>query len=172
MRLPAIVLLIAVFLSGCAGATRDIKVETESDPKVDLARYKTYSWLMSAKIINDPHGNWEPPSFDADAELRSLITKELRARGMQEVATNPDVVIAFAAGINTEVFKITENPENKMYALEGTPKGALIVVMIDPATRYPIWVGSAAGDVIEDRSISEVRKRLKYAVRTMFRDMK
>ena len=162
-------LLLAGTLFGCATVTKDIKVETESDPGVNLAAYKTYAWLTSAQVVNDPHGNWEPPGFDADAELRFLINQELRSKGMQEVATRPDLVIAFAAGVNMEILKIVENPETKMYTFKDAPKGALLVVMIDPATRFPVWTGSAVGDIKAGRTSDEVSKRLAYAVRTMFR---
>jgi len=170
-RVKFALLIIVGLVAGCAGVTKDIKVETESDPQVDLAAYKTYAWLASAEVVNDPYGAWEPPELDADTELRLLISRELRARGMKEVATSPDLVIAFAAGVNTEVFQIVENPENKMYTLKSAPKGALVVVMIDPATSFPVWVGSAYGDVKSGRTASEVRQRLSYAVRTMFARM-
>jgi hypothetical protein len=159
--------LIMAFLSGCATLTRDIRVETESAPGIDFAAYKTYGWLLSAEVVNDPHGNWEPPGFDADTELRFLINRELRARGLQE-ATRPDLFIAFAAGINMEVFEISSKPESEMYTIKNAPKGALVVVMIDPATRNPVWAGSAVGDVKAGRTSDEVSKRLAYAVKTMF----
>ena len=161
-------ILMAGSLFGCATATKDIRVEAESAPAINLADYKTYAWLLSAEVVNDPHGNWEPPGFDADAELRFLINRELRSKGMQEVTSRPDLQVAFAAGINMEVFEINMNPESKMYTLKDAPKGALIVVMIDPATRNPVWVGSAVGDVKAGRTSDEVSKRLAYAVKTMF----
>jgi len=161
-------LFLAVALSGCATVTKDIQVETETRPGVNLADYKTYAWLASAEIVNDPDGNWEPPGFDADAELRFLINGELRNKGMKEVFTKPDLFVGFAAGINMEVLKIVEDPETKMYNFKDSPKGALVVVLIDPATRRAVWVGSAVGDVECGRSSEEVAQRLAYAVRTMF----
>jgi len=170
MKFHALVLslFMAVSLFGCATATQDIRVDAETDPRVNLAGYKTYAWLVSAEIINDPDGNWEPPGFDADAELRFLINQELRDQGMQEVTTRPDLLIAFAAGINMEIFEIVMKPDSEMYTLMDAPKGALLVIVIDPATRNPVWVGSAYGDVKTDRTSEEVGKRLSYAVKTMF----
>ena len=161
-------LLLSASLLGCATVTKDIRVDAETDPTVNLAGYKTYAWLVSAEIVNDDHGNWEPPGFDADAELRFLINRELRGKGMHEVTTRPDLFIAFAAGINMDVFEINMKPGNEMYSLTNTPKGALVVVMIDPATRNPVWAGSAVGDVKVGRPSGEVSQRLAYAVKTMF----
>jgi len=161
-------LFLAVTLSGCATVTKDIEVEAETRPGVNLVDYKTYAWLGSAEIVNDPQGNWEPPGFDADAELRLLINQEMRNNGMREVSTTPDLFVAFAAGINMDVLEIVEDPDTKMYTFKDAPKGALVVVLIDPATRHAVWAGSATGDVKSGRSSDEVAKRLAYAVKTMF----
>jgi len=161
-------LFLAVTLSGCATVTKDIKVEAETRPGVNLADYKSYAWLGSAEIVNDSQGNWEPPGFDADAELRLLINQELRGKGMREVSTKPGLFVAFAAGINMDVLEIVEDPETKLYNFKDAPKGALVVVLIHPATRQAVWVGSATGDVKSGRSSDEMARRLAYAVKTMF----
>jgi len=119
-------------------------------------------------VVNDPNGNWEPPGFDADAELRFLINQELRDKGLKEVSRQPDLLVAFAAGINMEVFKINMQPGSEMYTLTNVPKGALVVVMIDSNNRNPVWAGSAVGDVKTGRPSNEVSQRLAYAVKTMF----
>jgi hypothetical protein len=87
VRTLVLSLLLSGSLFGCATATKDIRVETESAPGVNLSGYTTYAWAGSAEVVNDPHGNWEPPGFDADAELRFLINRELRGKGMQEVTS-------------------------------------------------------------------------------------
>jgi len=164
--------LLALWLvAACASITGDIRVQTESDPAIDLGDYRTYSWLGTAEIVNDPYGNWEPPEFDADTEIRALLNRELRRRGMREVVSDPQLVVAFAAGINTDVFEIVENPDSKMYTLQNAPRAALVVVLIDPRTRYPVWVGTAVGDVKAGRTPDEVRKRIDYAVTTMLRQV-
>jgi len=172
MKLARLVLpLLTVWLlAGCASISNDIRVETESDPGVDLGTYRTYSWLGSAEVVNDPRGNWEPPDLDADAEIRRVLNRELRRRGMREVESDPQLVVAFATGINTEVFHIVENPENEMYTLQNAPKAALVVVFIDPRTRHPVWVGTAVGEVDSERTADEVRKRIDYAVTYMLRE--
>ena len=174
MKLYTLVLslLLSVSLLGCATVTQDIRVETETAPAIDLATYKTYGWLLSAKVVNDPHGNWEPPGFDADSELRFLINQELRGKGLQEVTRQPDLLVAFAAGINMEAFEIKADPGSDMYKLTNAPKGALVVMLVDRTTKRPVWAGSAEGDVKSDRTSEEVGQRLAYAVKTMFRDFR
>jgi hypothetical protein len=171
MRLtgPVVPLLALWLLAGCASVTEDIRVQSESDPGLDLGSYRTYSWLGAAEIAPDTHGNWEPPGFDADAEIRRLLNRELRRRGMREVDSDAQLVVGFGAGINPEVFQIVENPDNKMYTLQNAPRAALVVVFIDPRTRRPVWVGTAVGDVKAGRSADEVRRRIDYAVTSMLR---
>ena len=168
-RLLLVALLVGS-LTACASVTRDIRVETEAAPNADLGKYRTFAWLGSAEIVNDPQGNWEPPDLDADAEIRFLLNRELRNRGMREVASNPELVVAFAAGVNTDVFRIVENPQSKLYTLENAPKAALVVVFIDARTHYPLWVGTAVGEVKAGRTTKEVRKRIEYAVRRMLNE--
>lgn len=169
------ILLVAAFLFavGCASTlTSDIKVETETAPKANLKGYKTYAWLGSAEIVSDPKGQWEPPAFDADAEIRHLINAAMRKKGISEVTENPDLLVGFAAGIDMAALELKEDPESKMQKLQNVPKGALVVMLVDPATRYPVWVGEAIADIQQKVSTEDVKKRLEYAVNQMFKQMK
>lgn len=162
---------VTVFLlSACATLTKDIQVETETAPGVNLVDYKSFAWVASAQIVNDPHGNWEPKDFDADAEIKFLLLKELRSKGLEETNRNPDLLLVFAAGVDMQNLEFIEDSKTKLTSLEEVPKGALLVVIVDPSTRHAVWAGIAKGDVKSDRSNEDVRKRLAYAVKTMLAD--
>ena len=91
---------VVMLLSSCAPTpTKDIVVDVQADPKANLNGYKTYAWFGAAAIVSDRYGQWEPPAFDADAEIKYLIDRELRKRGMSQSSplVNPDVIVAFAA---------------------------------------------------------------------------
>lgn len=157
-----------MFISGCATApTGDIKVNAEADPKAKFSGYKTYTWLGSAAIVYDPVGQWEPPKFDADTEIKFLIDRELRKRGKSETTTHPDMIVAFAAGIDMTVLKLKEDPKTKIKMLKNVPKGALVVAIVDASTGYVIWVGEAIGNIQKKPTDDVVRKRLDYAVTRM-----
>ena len=159
----------ALLLGGCtSGATKDIMVETEADPKADLSGYKSYAWLGSAAIVFDEKGQWEPPEFDADAEIKFLIDRELRAKGMTEDSINPDLIIAYAAGIDMDSMEIKTDPENDLEVLENVPVGALTVVMVDAETALAIWAGVATAEIQENPTAETTKKRLDYAVSKMF----
>jgi hypothetical protein len=159
-------------IAACATVpTSDIKVETETAPGADLTSYKTYAWLAAAKIVNDPAGHWEPPQFDADAEIKWLIDREMRARGINEVASFPEMFVAFVAGVDMAQLELKEDPKTKIEVLKNAPKGALAVLFIDGATGDPVWAGAAVGDVKGDRPAEEMKARLDYAVKQMFRKL-
>jgi len=162
-----------LLLSGCASnVTKDIKVEAETDPKANIAGYSSYTWLGSAAILYDPEGQWEPPEFDMDTEIKFLIDRELREHGMTESSSNPDLIVAFAAGIDMATMEIKTDPESELKTLENVPSGALTVILIDAQTGLAIWGGVATGEVQQNPDQEITRQRLDYAVSSMFKQLK
>jgi hypothetical protein len=149
--------------------TSDIKVDTEGNPKIDLGGYKTYSWVGSAAILHDPDGRWEPPNFDADAEIMFLIDRELRARGKSETRVDPDMLVFYGAGIDMENVDFKIDPETDMEEMTNVPRGALLVVLVDTETEIALWGGVATAEIKQDPDPEVIRKRLEYAVKTMFK---
>ena len=158
-----------LLIGGCASSvTKDIMIDTEVDSKANLSGYKSYAWLGSAAIVFDEKGQWEPPQFDADAEIKFLIDRELRAHGMTEDSVTPDLIIAYAAGIDMDSMEIKTDPENDLEVLENVPVGALTVVLVDAETGLAIWAGVATAEIQENPTAETTKKRLDYAVSKMF----
>jgi hypothetical protein len=161
-----------VLLSGCASApVKDIRVEAQADPKTNFSGYRTYAWLGAAAILNDPYGQWEPPEFDADAEIKYLIDRELRKRGMMQNYTSPDLLVAFAAGIDMEALKLKVDPKTKMDVPEKVPTGGLVVLFVDTQSGFVNWVALATAQVQESPDTKTVKARLGYAVTQMFKKL-
>ena len=160
---------LVLLLSGCvSNMTRDIMVETDSDPKANLGGYTSYAWLGAAAIVFDDKGQWEPPQFDADAEIKFLIDRELRHHGMTEDSVNPDLIVAYAAGIDMDSMEIKTDPESGLEVLENVPVGALSVIMIDADTGLAVWAGVATADIQENPTPETTKHRLDFAVSEMF----
>ncbi len=162
--------VVVVLLGACASVpTSDIRIESQVAPRVDVSAYKTYAWLASAKIVNDPAGNWEPPKFDADAEIKWLIDREMRARGISEVTAFPDMFVAFVAGVDMAQLALKEDPKTKIEVLQNVPKGALVMMLLDGTSGDPVWAATAVGNIDKNGSTEESKARLDYAVTEMFR---
>jgi hypothetical protein len=157
-----------LLVAGSASSvTKDIIVDAEADPKTNFNGYSTYSWLGSAAIVYDPDGKWEPAQFDADAEIRFLIDRELRARGMSEDSVNPDMVVAYAAGIEMDSMDIKIDPQSDLTVLEDVPLGALTIVLIDASSGLAIWGGTVTAEIQQSPDQEVIRKRLDFAVTQM-----
>ncbi len=161
-----------LLIGGCAtSVTGDIKIETEAVTTVKFSGYKTYTWLGSAAILYDPNGQWEPPGFDADAEIKFLIDRELRQRGMVEDSINPGLIVVFAAGIDMTAVREEIDSDGKIEALINVPLGALTVALIDSTTGLAVWAGLATADVQQSPDQEVIKKRLDYAVSSMFKKL-
>lgn len=156
-------------LSSCATLTQDISVETHIDPAVDFNTFKSYAWVGSAQIVFDPIGQWEQPTLDTDEEVKFNINRELRNKGLIEVNSDPDLLVAFAAGIDMTFLELKEDPESKKEILTNVPKAALVIALIDADTGYTVWLGFAEGDVQEQQTIDNIRTRIDYAVTEIFK---
>ena len=163
---------VLLLVSGCAtSVTKDIMVDTDADPKTKFSAYKSYAWLGSATIVYDATGKWEPPNFDADAQIKFLIDRELRKRGMVEDSLNPDMIVIFAAGVDMDVMQYKVDPQSEIDLLENVPLGALSVVLVDTDTEIVIWAGLATAEIQEEPSTEVVKQRLDYAVTEMLKKL-
>ena len=168
---PLTLLVISILLSACAPKlTKDIQVEKASDPKVNLKAYKTYAWLGSASVLNDPEGKWYPAKLDVASEIKFLIDRELRSNGLSEVADqDAEVAISFFTGVDMEAKSLKADPKTQVEIPTNVPKAALIVVALDVQTGLVIWMGVATGDINEGATLEDSKARLDYAITKMFR---
>ena len=167
-------IVVIMLFSGCASTpTKDIVISAQADAKANLSGYKTYAWLGSAAIVNDSLGQWEPPAFDADAEIKYLIDRELRKRGMSQSSpfVDPDVIVVFAAGIDMNALELRVGTESKIDILANVPQGGLVVVLVDGQSGFVIWAGAATAEIQESPSAKTVKARLDYAVTQLFRKL-
>ncbi len=163
------VFVAVTFISSCATLTRDIQIEAHADPGIDYQQYKTYAWAGSAQIVFDPIGQWEQPTLDTDEEVKYVINRELRAHGFTQVKNNPDILVAFAAGVDMTVLELKEDPDGGKRIPTNVPKAALVIALIDAGSGYVVWLGHATGNVQQQQSIDDIRTRIDYAVRQIFK---
>jgi len=162
--------ILVILLGSCASVpTSDINVEAESDPRANFSGFKTYAWFAAAQIVFDPEGQWEPRDVDIDAEVQSIIDSELRKRGISEVSNSPDMLVAYAAGVDMTSLGLKQDPTTKKELLTNIPKAALVIALVDADTGYVIWIAEATGEVQQKADAATVRTRIEYAIGEMFR---
>ena len=168
-----LITFVMMLLAGCSSVpTKDITIETQADPKINFDGYTSYTWAGSAAVLRDPTGQWEPPAYDADAEIKHLIDRELRKKGMTERSTNPDLIAAFAVGVDTQALKLKIDPDTDMEVTEQVPAGGLLVVLVDAETGFVTWAGVATAELMEKPDMDTAKARLDYVVTKMFKDLK
>ncbi len=163
--------LALVLMAGCASSMKDIKVDAESDPKVNLKGYKSYMWAASAQLIKDSQGQWVAPDMDINYEVKFLVDKQLRSKGFTEVENDPDLIVSAAIGVDMDALQIKQYPETKMDILKNAPQSALIIALSDAETGFPVWIGAATGNAQKEPQVDMVKKRLEYAVNKIFKKL-
>lgn len=168
--LTALTLILLFTMNACStmnsSSNSDMTFETDIDPKANFKGYKSYMWMGTASIMNDPEKAWVAPGFDANAEIKLLIDNELRRKDMSETSTTPDVLVGYALGVNMANIEYKENPDKSFKTLESAPKGALIILMVDAQTGVVIWASSAKAD-IKGNTGEAAKQRLVFAVKSM-----
>jgi len=157
----------ALVLSGCTNQFQDIRIATKANPEVNLGTYRTYAWAGAAAMIVDPEDEWTPSDLDVGAEIRFLVDRELRKKGLSEVVDNPELLVVYGVGIDMKAMKVVVN-EDQTERFEQLPLGGVMVVLADRQTNEAVWGGSAVAELLEEPDRELTRKRLDHAITEMF----
>lgn len=90
---------------------------------------------------------------------------------MSENTAHPDLIVAFAAGIDMDALELKVDPETRMGMLANVPQGGLLVVLVDSESGFVIWAGTATADIQESPDARTVRARLDYAVSQLLKKL-
>ena len=166
-----LIITVLILLTGCAYYAKDIRVKTEVGVHADINRYTGYIWSESITSLNDPSGKWQPPGFDITEDIRQLIDRELTKRGVRFNPTNPGLAVSFQLATNMQALKLVKDPYSSQDVLINQPDAALIVVLIDIASKNIIWISKAEAEIQQHIDARLVRKRLDYTITEMFKDL-
>ena len=167
----AVLAITLALMSGCASVTSDIKIDAKKAASADLNGYKTYAWLGKAALLRDPDKKWQPPKMNIAGDIKYLIDRELRKRGIFSSVSEPELAVAFFMGVDMEAMQLKMDPQTKKEMMENVPKAALVVALIDTKTELVVWMGKATAEVQDNPSDEVVRERLDFAVTEMMKKM-
>jgi hypothetical protein len=166
----AFIVVFGMAVAGCATFPKDdIEVAAEAGPNANFGDYKTYAWLGSAQVLDDPEGKWEAPGFDIDSLVTALIDKELTEHGLQKSDANPDTLVAYAMGADMANMKLKYDATTKVDILQNVPQAALVVVLLDANTEEVSWAAVATGEV-KNKGDEIAKQRISYTIKEMFKN--
>ena len=175
--LTAVLLVVLAFAWGAEAQKVHVAVP---DKNVDFSKFKTYSW--------SPIGAVAHPMLAAD--VVGAIEDQMKAKGLQLVASNPDLVIKVYGSIDQESTAYSNDPlymgtggvppfDPSLYgpALVGTwgnttvtiHKGELVVDLLDPAAKKLVWRGMAQ-DNLAAHNKDKLLDQVNTAIAKMFKE--
>lgn len=162
---------LSLLLSSCATLTDDIVISSHTNSEINVRSYKTFAWNVDSQIAFDPIGQWEQPTVDTDEEVRDIIQRDLLKRGFVYTSKEPDLLVTFSAGVNSDLLKLSNNSANDTSTSIEVSKSALVVAFTDAASGQTIWLAHADADAQEQQSIDNIRKRIRYAIKQIFKTL-
>jgi len=167
MRRVFSVITLSLLLSTLALAQ---KINTDWDRSANFSTYHTYMWETSPRPA---HGLWHQRIVDA-------IDKQLQAKGLTKVDSNPDVWVVYSNTIHDQKEVVGNNygfgpgwgwgywgPSQVTYNTYVTKQGTLVVELADAKDKQILWRGSAT-DTISDNSNKNINT-LDKAVAKLFK---
>jgi hypothetical protein len=138
-------------------------ITTDYDRKVDFGHYKTYSWGK----IQTSDGLW-------DERVKSAVAGQLAAKGLTEVPSGGDVVVAARDAIRNEqelnTFYDGFGGRRRFFGtgmatttVDNYKVGTLIVELFDGTSKNLIWQGSASNTLSNnaDKNIKSLGKNVQ-----------
>jgi hypothetical protein len=147
----------------------DIQFMTGRDPKANIAGFKTYAWAAAEAEINDPGSKWTLPDLNIANEIIFLVNRELRGRGMTEVAENPEVLLVASAAVDTEALAALKDADSNLTIIKTIPQSSLLLGFLDPTSHETLWVGAASSELKGSTDNEVVKARLDYAIRNIIK---
>jgi hypothetical protein len=165
MKTQALKIAIPMFAGVCLLLA---SVKTDYDHQADFSRYKTYSWIGTAKASNDL---WAE-------RITQAVDAQLAAKGWTKAESGGEAVVsAFGRTRNEQTLETFYNGfgggwrwggfGDTTTTVENTPVGSLTVDVFDGQSKHLIWRGSATDTLSGNPEKNE--KKLDKAVEDMFK---
>lgn len=174
MRRMEILLLITTLMLTISGCAVSLSVLTDSDEDADFSDYRTYYWSDDFQREN---GAEEPLFYNSliQKRLKSAIAREMEARGYEQDAENPDllvdsrVIVEQRNDLNTYAY----SPYYYWWYYPGPyqtssqrKEGGVIIELIDPERAQLVWQGYAP-DVLRQEE-KDKQQEIRDAVSMIF----
>lgn len=158
-----------VFLLALVTGCHQFHVESQADPSVDFANYRTYSFSTTASDIPEGFSSGHLFNSIMQRRIRAELYRELTKKGFSQAArSDASFIISFSTGSRQDVDATRAGADKaEPGAIGGSAtavtRGALVIHFIDAKTKQVLWQGWAeavmkAGDDLDDKVRAAVRE--------------
>lgn len=172
-------LTIAVVISivlGCAPGlqAKKLKIQAQYSKETDFTKFKTYAWMKHDAVAKP----------ELSLEIVGAVDEELRTRGLKQVEKDPDLLVTYYGGLDTDISIASNDPS---YASSGgvpavgssvwtastigggpsssvyVQRGTLIVDLLDSHAKKLAWRGIATGtlDTNSNKALEDIDKSVE-----------
>lgn len=154
MRTIRLVPVLPLLFAGCAG----IAVAVEQDESVDLASYRTWSWIEATE------GETGDAELDeATAQIRRTVDEELASKGLHQ-APQPEAGLLVAHQLGVEQKVDFTDPYYTDEVAKRYEEETLTLDFLDAETSEVVWRGTSRTRVRGSDSPAERAQRIEAAV--------
>lgn len=151
------------------------QVGYDYDTSAPLRSYRTYEWLGGEQ---ETTGDKRVDNTLVNARIRTAVEQQLRAKGYRNPTSGtPDFYVAYHVGLK-DLMKGASTQHYIGDRAHGTytttsdiqpyKEGALLVDILDGATKQLVWRGSAQAEVAAGATPRQRDERINEVVKEMF----
>jgi hypothetical protein len=164
---------------GCAPGlqAKKLKVQAQYSKETDFSKFKTYAWIKHDAVAKP----------ELSLEIMGAVDEELRARGLKQIEKDPDLLVTYYGGLDTDISIAANDPSYSnsggvpaagssvwtASSIGGGPsssvyvqKGTLIVDLLDSQAKKLTWRGIATGTL--DTNSTKALEDIDKSVEKMF----
>ncbi len=162
MKKAFLALALGLLAAGCS----TLEVNHDFDGQANFAQYRSYAWVPTPSAH-------QPASQLVAQRIERAIVDELGAKGLQENAGSPDLLVAYHTGTKDKI-QVTDwgytygsyywgwgGRSVDVYQYE---EGTLVVDLVDAKTKQLVWRGWATGTVDRTQSPEAIEAKINDAV--------
>lgn len=159
-RWPGMMILVMLFISGCAVREGTTSVYADYDPGTRFDNYRTFTWESANPLVVSTSGVVSP---SLQPSLMQETAGILKARGLRQVSSRleADLLVAFAIGsvssLQENIYPGSQQPigtvgqsYSETSEVREITTGMLSVDMFNRASGQRVWTGWAATGLTMD----------------------
>lgn len=132
----------------------------------DLSQYHTWSFVPTAQL---PAGDPRLTNPEFAAAFEGGVERELAARGLERVASSPDMLVNYQIDIEnrTDEDDWAEYYAEQQFAQPGVrwQEGSVLILFFDPDNGKALWGGWARGELDPKATPVQRRERIQDVIR-------